>query len=256
MINLNPYKLLFLLAVTLNTSQLHALKSEHLIDINDLPPQLCKVEFGLSLCSGIMVGKKEVLTASHCNNLNEKRGQVTCLNGQKFKFKNDQVHFFDANKVPSGLVTADTREALKHDLLLIRLNEEFNLEPMSFLKASNDPNSVIAALRTKGACQLYGVGLNPFGTLGLAHGIIAPVYQGLSLTNPLELIGQDGVSPHDSGGGYVCELEDESGKKQKTLVGVIVGGKDNGAEVSSIMSLLSDERNSSWLKEALTYQEL
>lgn len=231
----------------------YALKSVNLLEPDELPKQICKVDFGsYTFCAATIISKNQILTASHCNSHLSKRGTISCLNGQKFRFTSNNMTFFDPNNIPAGLSEIKPLEASKHDLAVVKINEEFNIEgiPVFGVNSPADERHILES-NYYSKCQLLGVGLNPFGTLGLAHGIKAPRYQGMSLHNPIEFIDVTGVAPHDSGGPLVCEVNDKVSKNQKVIVGVISRGKDNGESVQSVITSFSDIKNSEWLQKII-----
>lgn len=220
-----------------------------MLEVSELPPQLCKVQFGQSsLCSGFVVSKNQVLTASHCGMFNDKRGSVQCLNGQRFAFERTGVRHFDNKKIPNSTPGITTTESVKNDLALVQVQGEFNVTPLRVAPVNFYDPFLLQRLKRENDCYLFGVGLNPLGTVGLAHGIVAPLYKGMSIYNPIEFNDLTGVAPNDSGGALVCK---SSNTNELVIVGVITGGVDYGHSVKSIITTFYDEKNTAWLEASL-----
>lgn len=247
------YKIFLLFAVSLCYSKAFALKGHNLLEVKDLPPQICKVEFGLSgLCSGFINSENTVLTASHCDMNHEKRGKITCLNGQKFDFKADQVVVYDRKNIPPSSPSLVTLSSLKHDLALVRIKGKFTVPGLPILGVNWGVNENLDNINITENCFLYGVGYTGFNGIGLAHGIEAPAYSGLQIYNPLELRGETGIAPHDSGGAYVCRIKTNDNKFTDVYVGVMTGGTDDGSLVRTFVTTFVDEKNAQWLRTQMS----
>lgn len=242
---------LSLLVALLIASTAFAL-SGNLIPESEIIPQLCRVEFvSGEICSGSIVGKNVVVLAEHCgvlinkNSVNRKLGQVRCYGEPR------ALEFKQINRMSADFITKVTGkqfvngvlpkasdnsplENSSYDVVTVTVNGEFKSQPLE-LAQPEQTKEILNALWKPSACRIYGVGINPTGTLGMAHGVNAPLYRGaVGIANPIELNGDSGVAPMDSGGPLACNID---GKM--TLVGVTSRG--NGQAASTALDHLKNQ---------------
>jgi hypothetical protein len=246
--------------------------SGNLLDASEVIPQVCRVLFNSGeICSGEIIGKRAVALSDHCGMMARKQGNTRSMGKIACRGETAQFDFNEIRQMSADFVTSVTGEKFKdgalprtsdasplensrYDVGVAVVAGEFQSNPLSIAKP-NQHEAIQAALATPGACHIYGVGWNFFGIAGFAkaHGVDAPLFRGVSgAMNPLELKGETGVTPMDSGGPLTCNVNGEN-----VLVGITSRG--NGVVYSpdsestktnvviSYFTLVEDPAVSAWL---------
>ncbi|MCP4913273.1 MAG: S1 family peptidase [Oligoflexia bacterium] len=185
----------FLLALLLSMTSAFAMYGD-LLPMVLAPKHACHISLhdGLSTCSGTIVSKNKIKTASHCiRDQKIEQVKISCPNGQSFKAKKLILHPEYYN-VPNKMLA---------DVAIIEFEGSFNDNIPAYLDTEKD---IVDLISTSSFCAVWGYGfhINSLDELGNYHGvaltdieydeshIIIPNYRSVMIRSG------------DSGGGLFC----------------------------------------------------
>lgn len=167
-----------------------------LLPIEMAPKHACHIGLhdGLSTCSGTIVSKNKIKTASHCiRNQKIEQVQINCPNDQSFKAKKLIMHPEYYNN-PNKMLA---------DVAIIEFEGEFKSKIPAYLDSEKD---IMEIIRTSSFCAVWGYGfnINSLEELGIYHGVALTEIEydesHIIIPNYRRVMIRSG----DSGGGLFC----------------------------------------------------